>query len=450
MSTLIKRNGDWYKIKDIETGLEYYRSVPVFTGKRWIDGKPIYSLAIQVNNVPAETPTLVFDTGLGENIGDCIRFEAVLQGAGTSGTFYIESTGTPDCYDERYNHVWLVKKSSDHSARGSGTIWVKASSSYSITDSPNSKIIIQMEFTLTTDTANTTFFTKVIKRTGTFNKSNCTLIKHNGMWVNVYQYQNKELYQFKLNEEVYTGSHWLDGKPIYAKVIKGKTSADIFPSAGQGNVYVAGIASNFKDMIDVWGIIQNTDHVNGNENVVQMTGEIQRDSPEGSLCWYDNYSDKIHLRGAGAYGDCDTYVILFYTKQTDTDKPITNIRDTCSTEEIFTGRYWIDGKKIYRKCYDTLWSGSTPESSKPNANNISTGLPANTIKSVIRCRAIANRVDDGYTYILACGGHDSSTAVNSEKFCNLWYSSYYNTLNSTGYLTYANKQLMITLEYTKE
>lgn len=450
MSTLIKRNGDWYKIKDIETGLEYYRSVPVFTGKRWIDGKPIYSLAIQVNNVPAETPTLVFDTGLGENIGDCIRFEAVLQGAGTSGTLYIESTGTPDCYDERYNHVWLVKKSSDHSARGSGTIWVKASSSYSITDSPNSKIIIQMEFTLTTDTANTTFFTKVIKRTGTFNKSNCTLIKHNGMWVNVYQYQNKELYQFKLNEEVYTGSHWLDGKPIYAKVIKGKTSADIFPSAGQGNVYVAGIASNFKDMIDVWGIIQNTDHVNGNENVVQMTGEIQRDSPEGSLCWYDNYRDKIHLRGAGAYGDCDTYVILFYTKQTDTDKPITNIRDTCSTEEIFTGRYWIDGKKIYRKCYDTLWSGSTPESSKPNANNISTGLPANTIKSVTRCRAIANRCDAGYTYILACGGHDSSTAVNSEKFCNLWYSSYYNTLNSTGYLNYANKQLMITLEYTKE
>ena len=449
MSTLIKRNGDWYKIKDIETGLEYYRSVPVFTGKRWIDGKPIYSLAIHVNNVP-ETPTLVFDTGLGENIGDCIRLEAVLQGVGTSGTLYIESVGTPDCYDERYNQVWLVKKSSDHSVRGSGTIWAKASSSYSITDSPNSKIIIQMEFTLTTDTANTTFFTKVIKRTGTFNKSNCTLIKHNGMWVNVYQYQNKELYQFKLNEEVYTGSHWLDGKPIYAKVIKGKTSADIFPSTGQGNAYVADIASNFKDMIDVWSVIQNTDHVNGNENVVQMTGEIQRDSPEGSLCWYDSYRDKIHLRGEGAYGDCDTYVILFYTKQTDTDKPITDIRDTCSTEEIFTGRYWIDGKKIYRKCYDTLWSGSTPESSIPNANNISTGLPANTIKNIIRCRAIANRCDMGYTYILACGGHDSSTAVKSEKFCNLWYSSYYNTLNSTGYLNYANKQLMITREYTKE
>lgn len=445
MSTLIKRNGDWYKIKDIETGLEYYRSVPSFTGKRWIDGKPIYSLAIHVNNVP-EAPTLVFDTGLGENIGDCIRFEAVLQGAGTSGSIYIESTGTPDCYDERYNQVWLVKKSSDPSVRGNGTIWAKSSSSYSITDSPNSKIIIQMEFTLTTDTANTTFFTKVIKRTGTFNKSNCTLIKHNGMWVDVYQYQNKELYQFKLNEEVYTGSHWLDGKPIYAKVIKGKTSSD----RAHNNIYTTGIASNFKDMVDIWGVIQNTDHINGNENVVQMAGEIQPGSSEGSLCWYDNAGDYIHLRGNNTYGNCDAYAILFYTKQTDTDKPITNTRDTCSTEEIFTGRYWIDGKKIYRKCYDTLWSGSTPESSTPNANNISTGLPANTIKNIIRCRATANRCDSGYTYILACGGHDDSTAVRSTKFCNLWYSSYRNTLNSTGYLSYANKQLMVTLEYTKE
>ena len=449
MSTLIKRNGDWYKIKDTETGLEYYRSVPAFTGKRWIDGKPIYSLAIHVNNVP-ETPTLVFDTGLGENIGDCIRLEAVLQGVGTSGSIYIESVGTPDCYDERYNQVWLVKKSSDPSVRGNGTIWAKSSSSYSITGSPNSKIIIQMEFTLTTDTANTTFFTKVIKRTGTFNKSTCTLIKHNGMWVNVYQYQNKELYQFKLDEEVYTGSHWLDGKPIYAKVIKGKTSADTLPSVVQGNTYTAGIASNFKDMVDVWCVIQNTDHTNGNENVVQIVGEIQRDSPEGSLGWYDSRGDIVHLRGSGTYGDCDVYAILFYTKQTDTDKPITNIKDTCSAEEIFTGRYWINGKKIYRKCYDTLWSGSTPESSIPNANNISTGLPANTIKNIIRCRGIANRCDDNGTYILACGGLDTSKAVKSTKFCNLWYSSYYNTLNSTGYLLYANKQLMITLEYTKE
>lgn len=447
MSTLIKRNGDWYKIKDIETGLEYYRSVPVFTGKRWIDGKPIYSLAIHVNNVPAETPTLVFDTGLGENIGDCIRFETVVQSAGAKGSFYMESLGTPDCYDERHNHVWLVKKSSNPSVCGNGTIWAKASSVYSITYSPNSKLIIQMEFTLTTDTADTTF-TKAIKRTGAFKKSNCTLIKHNGAWINVYQ--SKELYQFKLNEEVYTGSHWLDGKPIYAKVIKGKTSADTFPSTAQGNVYVAGIASNFKDMVDVWGIIQNTDHVNGNENVVQMTGEIQQDGPEGSLCWYDSYRDKIHLRGEGAYGDCDAYVVLFYTKQTDTDKPVTNLKDTCSAEEVFTGRYWIDGKKIYRKCYDALWSGGTPESSKPTANNISTGLPANTIKNMIRCRAIANRCDSGYTYILACGGLDDSTAVNSTKYCNMWYSSIYNTLNSTGYLYYANKQLMITIEYTKE
>lgn len=448
MSTLIKRNGDWYKIKDAETGLEYYRSVPAFTGKRWVDGKPIYSLAIHVNNVPAETPTLVFDTGLGENIGDCIRFEAVLQGAGPLNRWYIESTGTPDCYDERYNHIWLVKKSSDPSVRGNGTIWAKASSSYSITDSPNSKIIIQMEFTLITDTADT-IFTKVIKRAGTFKKSNCTLIKHNGIWVNVYQ--NKELYQFKLNEEVYTGSHWLDGKPIYAKVIKGKTSADTFPSVGQGNIYPAGIRSNFKDMVDIWGIIQNTDHVNGNENVVQMTGEIQRDGPEGSLCWYSSDSDHIHLRGYSTYGNCDAYVILFYTKQTDTDKPITNIRDTCSTEEIFTGRYWIDGKKIYRKCYNTLWSGGTPESSEPAANYIYTGLPANTIKSMIRCRSITNRCDDSAkTYILTCGGLDESTAVKSTKFCNMWYSAYSNALNSTGYLNYANKQLMITLEYTKE
>lgn len=448
MSTIIKRNGDWYKIKDIETGLEYYRSVPSFTGKRWIDGKPIYSLAIHVNNVP-ETPTLVFDTGLGENIGDCIRFEAVLQGAGVgaTGKFHVESLGTPDCYDKRHNHIWLVKKSSDLSVWGSGTIWAKASSSYSITGAPESKIIIQMEFTLTTDTADTTF-TKVIKRAGTFKKSNCTLIKHHGVWVNVYQ--NEELYQFKLNEEVYTGSHWLDGKPIYAKVIKGKTSANTFPNEAQGNTYTAGIASNFKDMIDVWGVIQNTDHVNGNENVVQIAGEIQRDSPEGSLCWYDNSADVIHLRGEGTYGDCDAYVILFYTKQTDTDKPITNLKDTCSAEEIFTGRYWIDGKKIYRKCYDTLWSGSTPESSEPAASNISTGLPANTIKNMIRCRAITNRCDSGYTYILTCGGLDSSTAVKSTKFCIMWYSPYYNLLCSTGYASYANKQLMITLEYTKE
>jgi len=444
MSTLIKRNGTWYKVKDTVTSLEYYRSVPVYTGKRWIDGRPIYNLAIHVDNVPNESSQVVFDTGLGENVKDCLRLEAVLQNVDTHGQTYIESSGTPLGYDSRFNWIWFRKKSTIDKP---GTIFAYAALGYSKSNAPDSKIIIQMEFTLSTDTADTFMFdAKAIKRAGVFKKSKGTLIKHNGMWVNVYQY--KELYQFKLNEEVYTGSHWLDGKPIYAKVIKGKTSTNTYPNITNVNTYPASIASNFKDMIDIWGIMQNADHPAGVESVMQITGEKKAGINNSSLCWYNITSDNVYIRGAGNFSDSDTYVILFYTKQTDTNKPITNVRDTCSAEEIFTGRYWLNGKKIYRKCYNTLFSGGT--ASATGINSIPTGLPANTIKNMIRCRSIANRCDNNDVFILACGGLDHSTATNPDKYCNVWYNSQSNVLNSNGLKYYANKQQMITIEYTKE
>ena len=275
MSTLIKRNGTWYKIKDTETGLEYYRSVPVYTGKRWIDGRPIYSLAIHVDNVPGSGNHFIFDTGLGETVEDVIRFERVMQKVDTGQT-YIESTGTPSSYDARMALQWFCRRTNGVvTTYEAGKIYAGARSVYSTDNGNGSKIILQMEFTLTADTAETLFDAKAVKRTVVFKHSKGTLIKHNGMWVNIYQY--KELYQFKLNEEVYTGSYWLDGKPIYAKVIKGKTSVNTFPDITNANTYPAGLASNFKDMIDIWGVMQNADHGNGGvgvDNVLQIEGEI--------------------------------------------------------------------------------------------------------------------------------------------------------------------------------
>ena len=55
------------------------------------------------------------------------------------------------------------------------------------------------------------------------------------------------------------------------------------------------------------------------------------------------------------------------------------VANSYSTSETFTGRYWIDGKKIYRKCF----SGSVTSTTQ----TISHGL-GNTISDVVDIKAV--------------------------------------------------------------
>lgn len=90
-----------------------------------------------------------------------------------------------------------------------------------------------------------------------------------------------------------------------------------------------------------------------------------------------------------------------------------------SLEEQFTGKYWIDGKKIYKKTV-FIKSNNTPHGTN--------------IDKVISIKAIYNR---GNTYGQSDGSND--TTIQSS---NIYLTGNVNTYVSSG--------VYITIEYTKK
>jgi len=101
-----------------------------------------------------------------------------------------------------------------------------------------------------------------------------------------------------------------------------------------------------------------------------------------------------------------------------------------STTEQFTGRYWIDGKKIYRKCF----SGSVTSSNQ----TISHGL-GNTISDVVDIKAVIKIsglfMPFGYYNVYNGSAQNVSVYINSGNIV---------LLN-----TYSGGTYKIILEYTK-
>lgn len=108
-----------------------------------------------------------------------------------------------------------------------------------------------------------------------------------------------------------------------------------------------------------------------------------------------------------------------------------NKRNTYSTDEVFTGKYWIDGKKIYRKVIDTTIG---------NILNALNNIPFDSIVF------IDGRYESNYGY---------KWKINSNVSENDYRLTLYNStstgefLISRGSFAGDNYNIQVVFEYTK-
>lgn len=111
----------------------------------------------------------------------------------------------------------------------------------------------------------------------------------------------------------------------------------------------------------------------------------------------------------------------------------TNTNNTYSTNETFTGKYWIDGKKIYRKV-----CGKTTLSSANSNPSIAHGIDLNTLDKVLSINAVAKQ-NGSYVYFTG-----ASVLGDALKFC-----VYMNGANYTTRISWDMDYIYIITEYTK-
>lgn len=110
--------------------------------------------------------------------------------------------------------------------------------------------------------------------------------------------------------------------------------------------------------------------------------------------------------------------------------------NTYSTSEIDTGKVWIDGKKIYRKCFEVLKS-QTSSSSINITHNIS------NLDVLIEQRGVFIRTDDVQGTI--------PNAMSNYDY-NLWFSDFDSTTIRVrmGTNVYSSlSKIVVIVEYTK-
>lgn len=139
------------------------------------------------------------------------------------------------------------------------------------------------------------------------------------------------------SEEERVIGYWIDGKPLYRRIISGtspnsNTTVAIpldIPNAENAHLvygYITNIGNNYKFPLNYWRT--------SSDSAFFVVAD-------------DGTSIVLGIAGAGLYNS-KYYAEIRYTKTTDT--PIAN-NNTYSTDEVLTGKTWIDGKPIYRKVF---------------------------------------------------------------------------------------------------
>lgn len=103
-------------------------------------------------------------------------------------------------------------------------------------------------------------------------------------------------------EETFTGKHWIDGKPIYRKVITGNTGV-------LNNVSKYNISDNVNICTRIEGFI-----IDGSNNLIPINY-----SNSGALVWaYITAERKLGIQSNVTYFDnYQFYAVIEYTKTTD-------------------------------------------------------------------------------------------------------------------------------------
>jgi len=221
------------------------------------------------------------------------------------------------------------------------------------------------------------------------------------------------------NDEVLTEKRWIDGKPIYRKVVS--ISAGVINSAGKDKtIYTFPYKVS---MVNAHGICTG----GTSAGFYKLTRSFLELDPTG-LAFYV-YMDSSEWSINSTYN-----FIIEYTKESDTaTSPVALPKITkgtielpnYTTTETLTERRWVDGKPIYKKTYIKLGSELNAPGSAKDLETFTYDI------SLVSSEAFARNTTSGSTYNLA----RSWIQQNNPKNINISLESNEYTVANTYYIT---------------
>lgn len=224
-----------------------------------------------------------------------------------------------------------------------------------------------------------------------------------------------EMQHYSTDERII--GYWTDGKPIYRKVIS--TTLPVCVSDGTANQSDCALGElNVDDLVSLKYVVRSKTGT----NPWQSSGYLfSGDLPtQGVRAYYvdSTNGEIIVVRNAKtSYNGLPIDIIFEYTKTTDV--AITN-NNTYSTDEVLTGKTWVDGKPIYRKVFTELLTTSLVN---PRQWNNLLNVSDLNIDSVVQYtihRGLETPYN-GFVVFDYAGIIDNYFAVRDETFQDMYY-----------------------------
>lgn len=156
---------------------------------------------------------------------------------------------------------------------------------------------------------------------------------------------------------------WIDGKPVYKKVLKFKTpsSANTMTYTNIGASVDTAISyyATFKGTAGTWIFADSNSDPNGYRASAQVNSNSHSSEPNRAVIVFG-------ANAISSWFNLDVYFIVYYTKTTDAANSfkLADENDYSTTEHVVGT--WIDGKPVYQKTVDF---GSGPNASTKTVNH---------------------------------------------------------------------------------
>ena len=227
---------------------------------------------------------------------------------------------------------------------------------------------------------------------------------------------------------------WIDGKPLYQKVI----DATSYNLVSQGSITIQTGLTTVDNLISIEGLLWHDggQYWRGIPNV-QDNSPNQNSTPFNFM--KTDGSIKVFTRNSSNASDFSlSYIILRYTKTTDSAISIGTDTDYSTTEKIIGT--WIDGKPLYQKTIQMQ-----------TANAVSTWSRENIGTSIDYAQLVNASLNNGTGSFITLNGFNSGFTTGIS--CTILNNQHYSAPNTIALITtesaWLEKNVYVTLQYTK-
>lgn len=142
---------------------------------------------------------------------------------------------------------------------------------------------------------------------------------------------------------------WIDGKPLYQKVLKFKTPSSVntttYANIGASVDTAISYYATFKGTAGTWIFADSNSDVNGHRISAQVNSNSHSSQPNAAMVVFGP-------NALSSWFNLDVYFIVYYTKTTDAANSFKwGDENDYSTTEHVVGT-WIDNKPVYQKTID--------------------------------------------------------------------------------------------------